>query len=77
MEQLNFFDYLGLDQYTSDEDFLYNLQYYSYTVRQSEHHSSYLISYKACGENKTREFPCHFFVENKHVLSYIKTLSTR
>lgn len=71
MEQLNFFDYLGLEQFKDDESFLYNLPGYSFRSYLSENYSGIVIEYKALSETKTRVIPRQAFVINPNLYKYL------
>lgn len=74
MEQLNFFDYLGLDQYESDMGFILHLKEYNFTIYRSEDFNGYVVKYKACGETKIREISINFIMKNPGVIHYLQNL---
>jgi hypothetical protein len=75
MEKLNFFDYLGLDQYNSDEDFFYNLPNYPFKIFVAEDSNSYIMRYQSCGETKERVFTRQFFIQHPNIFEYFRRLS--
>ncbi len=74
MEQLNFFDYLGLDQFISIESFIFNLTNYDHSISRSFESMGYVITYKACGEVTTKTLDGRFLMLNPDLERYLRTL---
>lgn len=71
MEELNFFNYLGLDQYHSDEEFLLNLKRYDHRIIRSEHNFGMVIIYESCEELKEKYIDKRLLILNQGFSSYL------